>query len=146
MPKFVKGTSGNPNGRPKTKPDMRAVLRALTPAAVHKLGELMNDSDPKVALKACLAVLDRTLPRGAPLGQDLPETEAERVAVVEGALLDSAADGDPRAAIEYLRVRDPARWPRPGREAVDDGMDTDTPEWRPQVVRTVVAPSSGPAG
>lgn len=123
MAQFKAGTSGNPNGRPRTAPDVRAALRSMTPTAVTRLGELMHDSDPKVALKACLAVIDRTLPLGAPLPCAMPETEPERTALVESALLASASDGDTRAALEYLRARDPARWPRRSSDdsAVDDG-------------------------
>ncbi len=134
MPKFMKGTSGNPNGRPKTTPDVRAALRALTPAAVERLGQLVADPDPKIALKACLAVIDATLPRGAPLPHAVPEGEAEQVAVVEGALFDGAADGDTRAALEWLRARDPSRWPRQATGAADDDRYVDIVDWTPAII------------
>ena len=133
MARFSKGTSGNPAGRPKTKPDVRAALRALTPAAVERLGQLVTDPDPKVALKACLAVIDATLPRGAPLPHAVPEGEAEQVAVVEGALFDGAADGDTRAALEWLRARDPTRWPRQAQPGADDRY-VDIVDWVPAII------------
>ncbi len=54
-----KGSSGNPGGRPKLDPEVVAALAAATLPAAQRLALLAQDGDPKVALAACLAILDR---------------------------------------------------------------------------------------
>ena len=58
---FVKGQSGNPNGRPKENPEVKEILKAHSVEAALKLVELMNSEVDKVALKACCEILDRTM-------------------------------------------------------------------------------------
>ena len=59
--RYQKGQSGNPGGRPKVDPGVREALRAKTPRAVERLGELLESEDEEVALKAAIHVLDRNL-------------------------------------------------------------------------------------
>lgn len=134
MPKFSAGTSGNPKGRPRIDPDVRAALRALTPTAIDRLGQLMNDADPAVALKACIAVIDRTMPQGAPIAPDLPQTDQERTSVIEVAFIGRAVDGDTRASLDYLRARDPARWPRQANAVTADDRYVDVVDWTPAII------------
>ena len=61
----------NPTGRPPLSPELRheanGILSAATPRAAQRLTELMEDPDPRIALLAAQAVLDRTM--GKPLQQ-----------------------------------------------------------------------------
>ncbi len=58
---FPKGQSGNPGGRPKTDPEVKALLKGATPAAAQLLIQLMEDPDNRPELrKACAeSILDR---------------------------------------------------------------------------------------
>lgn len=56
---FEKGRSGNPGGRPKAEGAIRDIAQQYGPIAIHKLGALMNSSNPRVAIAACNAILDR---------------------------------------------------------------------------------------
>lgn len=96
MSKFVRGISGNPNGRPKGRPDRRLIYReALEGRAselVDKAISLALEGDT-TALKICL---DRILPKDAPItgidfdGEDL-NAKAQKVfeAVATGELTPS---------------------------------------------------------
>jgi hypothetical protein len=59
--RFLPGTTGNPGGRPKTAPDVRAALEAGSLAAAQRLVELVKSTDERVSLAASLALLDRVL-------------------------------------------------------------------------------------
>lgn len=58
---FVKGKSGNPNGRPKVPEEVRELARAHTVEAIRTLAEVMGDSSaPHAArLSAAEKLLDR---------------------------------------------------------------------------------------
>ena len=67
-PRWVKGVSGNPSGRPKEDALVREakdLARAKCPAAIERLVQLMDSADEKVSLAACNSVLDRGI--GKPL-------------------------------------------------------------------------------
>lgn len=53
------GTSGNPGGRPKEDPEMKAILKAACPKAAAKLVELLDCVNPKIVLSAANSILDR---------------------------------------------------------------------------------------
>ena len=67
--KFVKGQSGNPNGRPKgtTTKEICEQLRSHVPTAVERLLQLMHSDDDGISLKATLEVLNRGF--GKPVDQ-----------------------------------------------------------------------------
>lgn len=54
---FVKGTSGNPGGRPAQLAGLRELAAAHTEAAIAALVQALND--PKTAVPAAVALLDR---------------------------------------------------------------------------------------
>lgn len=57
---FPKGVSGNPGGRPKTDPEVKAILKAAAPDAARRLVEMMYSDNPKIAMWAITDILDRT--------------------------------------------------------------------------------------
>lgn len=71
---FARGQSGNPRGRPKVDPDVRAMARRHAPEAFARLVEFMAHPRPDVALRACEAVLDRAYGHAAFLGEPGRET------------------------------------------------------------------------
>jgi hypothetical protein len=75
---FVKGQSGNPGGRPKEDGEVKALARQFGPEAVLRLAELMRGDNPKVAVSAANALLDR--------GYGKPTQTNEVTAVVEATL------------------------------------------------------------
>jgi hypothetical protein len=56
---FVPGISANPSGRPKGAGAIREMARAYLPAALAKIGTLIEDPDPRVALAASQEILNR---------------------------------------------------------------------------------------
>ena len=61
MPKFVKGQSGNPGGRPGGVGEIREIAREHTEPAIGILVAVMNDADasPSSRVAAATASLDR---------------------------------------------------------------------------------------
>lgn len=57
---FPKGVSGNPGGRPKTDPEVKAILKAAAPDAARRLVEMMYSNNEKIAMWAITDILDRT--------------------------------------------------------------------------------------
>ena len=92
-PRWPKGTSGNPGGRPALDPALKAKLAALTPRAIERLAEALDGDDPKLAVTAAMALLDRSMGR--------PPTSAELT--VRNSVSDS--DSHIRALLEVARRR-----------------------------------------
>jgi hypothetical protein len=67
--RFQPGTSGNPHGRPRADYDIARMCREHAPEAVERILAVMRDPDPKVALPACVYLLNR--------GFGLPSTKIE---------------------------------------------------------------------
>lgn len=63
--RWLPGTSANAGGRPRTDPEVRQALEAGSLAAAQRLVALVSDPDPRIALAASVAVLDRVLGRPA---------------------------------------------------------------------------------
>ena len=61
---FKPGQSGNPGGRPKRDPEVRALCEKFTPDAIETLAEIMQDKDskPSARVSAAMAILKKTLP------------------------------------------------------------------------------------
>lgn len=58
---FQPGQSGNPNGRPKMSPEVKAALEKNTMKAINILIKLMGSKDEDIKLKAANSILDRSL-------------------------------------------------------------------------------------
>jgi hypothetical protein len=56
---FQPGQSGNPGGRPKESPELKAAAREHTEAALAVIVGCLGDDDKRVALKAAEIILDR---------------------------------------------------------------------------------------
>lgn len=59
--RFKRGVSGNPSGRPKKVVDVLELAKDGSTKAVEKLVKLIDSDDDRVALQACVAVLDRAM-------------------------------------------------------------------------------------
>jgi hypothetical protein len=57
---FPRGTTGNPRGRPRIPPDVRAVAKAQSQAALLALADVLRRGNPAAArVSAATAILDR---------------------------------------------------------------------------------------
>ena len=56
---FQKGISGNPGGRPRQDPEVRALCEKFTPAAIATLAEIMGNkkAQPSARVAAAMAIL-----------------------------------------------------------------------------------------
>lgn len=86
--RYVPGMSGNPGGRPRDEQRIADLARSHGPAALERLVQLKDSKDERVALSACVALLDRGYgkPKQAqeltgPGGSALPFLKVTRVIV-----------------------------------------------------------------
>lgn len=56
---YAKGQSGNPSGRPKENPQIKALALESAPDAFRKIIKLSHSKDEKVALAACTIIIER---------------------------------------------------------------------------------------
>ena len=56
---FKKGESGNPGGPPKLPAEMREMFQTKAPEAFEVLTRHLQSSDPRIAITAASAILDR---------------------------------------------------------------------------------------
>lgn len=63
--KWIAGSTGNPGGRPRTDPEVRQALEAGSLAAAERLVALVQDPEPRIALAASVALLDRVIGKPA---------------------------------------------------------------------------------
>lgn len=81
---FQPGVSGNPSGRPKENNEVKALARANAPQAMQTLIDIMTNGEPKLALQAANAVLDRAYGKPAQavqLGGDPENPNPARILV-----------------------------------------------------------------
>lgn len=102
---FVKGQSGNPHGRPKAEGKVRAYAQRKGMAAIKKLFKLMNDDNPRVAVVAAQAVLDRAFGK-SPQAFELPDGNFPtliRIEFVQAPSESRKLNGEQRASIEFVQ-------------------------------------------
>jgi hypothetical protein len=58
---FPRGQSGNPGGRPRLEGEIRKLAQLHAGAALLRIVQLTKSSNPRVALAACLALLERAI-------------------------------------------------------------------------------------
>ena len=61
--RLLPGSSANPFGRPRVVEEIRQLAREHAPAALRKVGELIGNADPRVALAASTEILNRVYGR-----------------------------------------------------------------------------------
>jgi hypothetical protein len=102
MAKFVKGTSGNPGGRPKIIGEVQEVARQYTVEAINTLAAIMRNpkAPPAARALASNSILDRAY--GKP-GQSLTTTISARSAreLTDEELMAIVAAGAAAAATEH---------------------------------------------
>lgn len=91
---FRPGASGNPKGRPKKARDLEAMALKRCPAAIRRLTELMSSDNDKVALGACIALLDRGM------GKCRSNDEGRLVKLLEERLQQMLAEAEAERAKE----------------------------------------------
>jgi hypothetical protein len=75
--KWLPGSgSANPGGRPKGYGEIRRLARGHSKRAIARLAELVESDDGRVAIAACVVLLDRGF--GRPKERDLTEEQLER--------------------------------------------------------------------
>lgn len=73
---FQPGKSGNPGGIPREVRAARKLAAAACPEAIRTLEKWMRGDDPKAAIAACLALLDRGLGKASQMRELYPKTAA----------------------------------------------------------------------
>src|SRR5512137_1398248 len=108
--RFQRGTSGNPGGLPAYVRSVRLLAGQKAPRALTRLAEMMEDPDVRVALPACLAILDRAGVRPVDVHVNLGNRDPVQNVLDESPELDLA---------ELERLAEPPNRPRAGRAEVD---------------------------
>lgn len=100
MPLFEKGKSGNPGGRPSMPQAMRELIHAKGNDIIEKLIGHMDDTDPRISLRACELLLargyGRELPEGERITIPLPDQLGDALSMValHQSVMKSAALGE----------------------------------------------------
>lgn len=80
---WAKGQSGNPGGRRRASPDVKAAFAAACPDAVATLVALLQSKNETVRLRAADVIITRHLgPAAAPEPVAPPEDQRRRIVVV----------------------------------------------------------------
>lgn len=82
-----------PGGRPAIPQDVKDALAAATLPAIKRLRELIDSEDENVALKACVAAINKSVPDAAVYTKDdIKEMLDERLGALSDARLEAALD------------------------------------------------------
>lgn len=97
---FPKGQSGNPGGRAKLSPEIRAMLADNAEKAVKAIVKHLDDEDPRIALKAAELLLDRNYGKPQTASEsihlaDIGDTStSEGLLKMHGAMIAGTAQGN----------------------------------------------------
>lgn len=83
------GQSGNPRGRPKIDPEVKALLAAKGPRAIERICELIESDDERIALMAAKEIADRAYGKAKTIEDE--ESDARSVTIN---ILRMAPDGN----------------------------------------------------
>lgn len=94
---FVKGQSGNPSGRPKENPEVKALAREYTVEAIERLGDWMRSDNAKASVGAAIQLLNRAW--GTPVNAVQLSGDEDNPITVNNSPRDTA-----RAIMDILRL------------------------------------------
>ena len=124
---FPRGVSGNPGGLPARVREARELAGEHSPRAIDRLAALLDHEDPRVAIAAAEALLDRAGVSAVKVDLDSPATTgppvpALPVEVMVGILMDESGH-DPGEVMraQENRLEEEARQLERRREAVRTG-------------------------
>jgi hypothetical protein len=102
--RWVKGQSGNPNGRPKLPFDIKTLAKARSRKAFEKICALIDSPDERVALAAAKEVMDRAWGRAAAVDHDDEKRSVTINIVKYGDHIASASLDTPTVSVRTLEL------------------------------------------
>ena len=97
--RFKPGVSGNPNGRPKKVASLAKIAEENSEKAMRKLASLLDSDDPRVALQAAQALLDRSMGKPTQTNVNVTKNDVVDFDLAQlHAIATSGSTGNPEAS------------------------------------------------